>query len=103
MAHTYWKVNAAAGLEFARFAVGVHNSVAFQDEDTFFIGVVMHRRFAGRNPSRELGDLLAAEVRVDQIPESTVLARGNVFAMVFMYQQPRRRAGPIGQRAFDDV
>ena len=91
MAHAYGEVNAAAGLEFTRFAVGVHNSVTFQDENAFFIGVVVDRGFARRNPSDELGDLFAAEVGIDQVAEQTVLAGANVFAKVFMYQQPRRR------------
>src|SRR5580704_3396033 len=69
MVHAYGEVNAAARREFARFAVGMHNPVAFQNENAFFIRVIVNRGFARRNPSRELRDLFAAEVGVDQVAE----------------------------------
>src|SRR5580658_4792610 len=65
MAHTYWEVNAATRPEFTGSAVGVHDPAAFQNEDGFFIRVVVNRSFARRDPSRELSDLLTAEVRID--------------------------------------
>ncbi len=34
------------GREFARFIVGVHDAMAFQDEDALFIGVVVDGGFA---------------------------------------------------------
>src|SRR5580658_2161432 len=103
MAYAYGEVNAAASPEFTRFAVGVHNSMAFQDENAFFIGVVVDRGFARRNPSRELGDLFAAQVGINQVAEQTVLAGANVFAKVFMHQQLRRLAGPRWQGTIHDV
>src|SRR5580658_7790433 len=103
MAYAYGEENAAASLEFTRFVIGVHNPVAFQDESGFFIGVVVDRSFAGRNPSRELGDQFAAEVPIDQVTEQTVLAGANVFAKVFVHEQPRRLAGPRRQRTIDDL
>jgi hypothetical protein len=84
MAYAYGEVDATAGSEFTRFVVGVHNSVSFQDENAFLIGVVVYRGFARRNPSYELGDLFASEVGIDQIAEQTVLASANVFAKVFV-------------------
>src|ERR1700683_4932174 len=93
MARTYGEINAAAGSEFTRLIVGVHNPVAFQDENAFLIGVVVDRSFARRNPSRELGDLFAAEVGIDQVTEQTVLAGANVFPKILMHQQARWLAG----------
>ena len=63
------------------------DAAAFQNEDAFLVGVVVERRLAGRNPAGELGDLLAAEVGVDQIAEEAVLAGANRFAKVFVDQQ----------------
>src|SRR6202167_2665312 len=91
------------GPELRRIAVGVHDPAAFQDENAFFVSVVVDRSFAGRNPSHKLGDLLAPEVRIDQIAEQTVLAGANVFAQRLMHQQPRRLTGPRRQRTVDDV
>src|SRR5579871_3535634 len=103
MAYAYGKVNAAAGPEFARCFVGVHKPMAFQDENDFFISVIVDRGSAWRNPSRELGDLFAAEVRIDQVAEQTVLSYANVFAKVFAYQQLRGLARRLWQRTNDDV
>src|ERR1700689_3586092 len=72
MAYAYGEVNAAASPEFTRFVVGVHNPLAFQDENAFLIGVVVDRGFAGRNPAHELGDLSPAKVDIDQVAEQTV-------------------------------
>src|SRR5580698_5070652 len=86
MAHAYGKVNAAARFEFARCVVGVHDPMALQDENHFFISMEVNRSLAWRNPSRELGDLLAAEVPIDQVAKQTVLAGADILAMVFMHQ-----------------
>ncbi len=103
MSNTYGEVNAAAGPEFTRFVVGVHDPVALQNENAFFVSVVVDRGFARRNPSRELSDLFAAEVGIDQVTEQTVLAGANVFAKILMHQQSRRLAGLRRRRIVDDV
>src|SRR5580658_8044222 len=93
MAHAYGKVNAAARFEFARCVIGMHNAVTLQDENHFFISVEVNQSLTLRNPSRELGNLPAAEVPIDQIAKQTVLAGADVLAMVFMHQQLWRFAG----------
>src|ERR1700722_6504434 len=103
MARAYGEVNAAPSPEFTRLVVSVHNSIAFEDENGFFIGMVVNRCFARRNPSRELGDLLAPKIGIDQVAEQTILSGANVLAKVLMDLQPWRLAGPCLRRTIDDV
>src|ERR1700722_9010269 len=103
MAYTYREIDAASRLELTGLLVGVHNPTAFQNENAFLIGVEMGRGLARRNPTRELGDLFAPEVGMDEVAEQTVLAGTNVFAKTFMHQQARGLAGLFRQRPVDDV
>src|SRR5579863_6868082 len=91
VAHAHREINAVAGTEIARFLVRVNDAVAFQNKDAFFVGVVMERSLAGRNPAGELRDLAAAEVGVDEITECAILAGANRVALVFMDDQAARR------------
>src|ERR1039457_6253353 len=75
------EIYAAARVEFTRLFVHVHDSAAFQNENDFLVGVVMERRFAGRNPSGELSDLPAAQIGVDKIPEDAIFACPNIPAL----------------------
>src|ERR1039457_2895717 len=82
------EIYAAARVEFTRLFVHVHDSAAFQNENDFLVGVVMERRFAGRNPSGELSDLPAAQIGVDKIPEDAIFACPNILALVFVHHEP---------------
>src|SRR5271170_4203765 len=78
VADAYGEIYAAAGPELAGFrllvnGLGMYDSVAFENENAFFIGVEVERGFARGNPAGELGHLAAAEVGVDQIAEDAVL------------------------------
>ena len=81
------KVDAAARVEFTLFFIHMHDSAAFQNENDFLVGVVMERRFAGRNPSGELSDLPAPEIGVDKITEDAIFAGPNILTLVFVHHE----------------